>query len=108
MDIDDTYIGDIATRLHIEKPTAFTKGKATVQHIQKLDDAGNEAKLERRYGDNGFTDGRTMRKLGSIPSIFLGKPEYKDIVDGDQKAMAKATKRFFTDHPEFRTCNNNF
>ena len=49
-----------------------------------------------------------MRKLGSIPSVFLGKPEYKDIIDGDQKAMAKAAKRFFTDHPEFRTCNNNF
>ena len=99
---DDSYIGDIETRLKIEKD------KANIQHIQKLDDVGEQTKDERTYGDNGFTDGRTMRKLGSIPSIFLQKPEYKDVIDGDQQAMAKAARRFFEDHPEFRTCNQNF
>jgi|TARA_B110000438_G_scaffold303377_1_gene364578 hypothetical protein len=99
---DDLYIGDIATRLSLEKD------KANIQHIQKLDDVGEQVKDERTYGDNGFTDQRTMRKLGSIPSIFLHKPEYKDIIDGDQKAMSKAARRFFEDHPEFRTCNQNF
>ena len=99
---DDSYIGDIATRLKIEKDTA------TIQHIQKLDDVGKQVKDERTYSDNGFTDQRTMRKLGSIPSIFLQKPEYKDVLDGDQQAMTKAARRFFEDHPEFRTCNQNF
>ena len=99
---DDSYIGDIATRLKIETDTAH------IQHIQKLDDVGKQVKDERTYGDNGFTDERTMRKLGSIPSIFLQKPEYKDVLDGDQQAMAKAARRFFEDHPEFRTSNQNF
>ena len=49
-----------------------------------------------------------MRKVGSIPSVFLMEPKYKDIIDGDQKSMQKAVKRFFSDHPEFRTCNQNF
>ena len=99
---DDSYIGDIATRLSLEKD------KANIQHIQRLDDVGEQVKNERTYGNNGFTDQHTMRKLGSIPSIFLHKPEYKDIIDGDQKAMSKAARRFFEDHPEFRTCNQNF
>jgi len=99
---DDSYIGDIATRLTIEKDNAH------IQHIQKLDDVGEQTKDERTYGDNGFTDQRTLRKLGSIPSIFLHKPEYKDVLDGDQQSMAKAARRFFEDHPEYRTCNQNF
>lgn len=99
---DDSYIGDIATRLKLEKDTAH------IQHVQKLDDVGEEVKDQRTYGDNGFTDERTMRKLGSIPSIFLQKPEYKDVLVGDQQSMAKAARRFFEDHPEFRISNQNF
>ena len=99
---DDSYISDIATRLKVEGDTIH------INHIQKLDDVGNEVKEHRKYSDNGFSDQRTMRKLGSIPSIFLQRPEYKDIMDGDQKSMAKAARRFFEDHPEFRTCNQNF
>ena len=41
---DDSYIGDIATRLKIETDTAH------IQHIQKLDDVGKQVKDERTYG----------------------------------------------------------
>jgi len=102
MEHDEDYIGDIATRLKFEGK------KFVIDHVQDVTDVGEQVKDERRYSDNGFTDQRMMRKVGSIPSIFLNNPKYKDIVDGDQHAFAKASRRFFEDHPEFRTCNQNF
>jgi len=105
---EDGYTSDTVTRVVHEEGNPFKKAKTSIQHIQRLDDTGLQVKLERLNTDNGFTDGRTMRKVGSIPSIFLMRPEYKDIIDGDQKAMQKALKRFFQDHPEYRVCNNNY
>ena len=105
---EDGFTSDMATRLIREEGNPFKRAKTSIQHIQRLDDTGLQVKLERINTDNGFTDGRTMRKVGSIPSIFLMRPEYKDIVDGDQKAMQKALKRFFLDHPENRVCKNNY
>ena len=104
----DGYTSDIATRLLHEEGNRFKKAKTSFQHIQRLDDAGNEVKAERVSTDNGFTDQRSMRKVGSIPSVFLMQPKYKDILSDDPKAFKKAVKRFFTDHPEFRICNQNY
>ena len=106
--INDDTLDQIATRLEYTKPNAFNSGGMDVTHIQDTDPVGRETKGFRTYGDNGFSDGRTMRKIGSIPSVFLMQEKYKDIIDGDQKSMKKAVKRFFSDHPEFRTCNQNF
>ena len=104
----DGYTSDTATRLLHEEGNRFKKEKTSFQHIQRLDDAGNEVKAERVVTDNGFTDQRSMRKVGSIPSVFLMQPKYKDILSDDPKAFKKAVKRFFTDHPEFRICNQNY
>jgi len=106
--INDDTLDQIATRLEYTKPNAFAKGSLDITHIQDTDPVGEETKDVRTYSDNGFSDKRLMRKVGSIPSVFLMEPKYKDIVDGDQKSMRKAVKRFFSDHPEFRTCNQNF
>jgi len=99
---EDDYIGDIASRLK------FRGQEYEIQHTQKLDSVGDQVKLERQYGDNGFSDERTMRKIGSIPSIFAMQPKYRDLIDGDQKAFKKAARRFFDDHPEFRVSSNNY
>ena len=107
--MNDNYTLDqLATRLEYTKANDFAKGSLGIKHIQDTDPVGQETKGFRTYGDNGFSDERTMRKVGSIPSVFLMEPKYKDIIDGDQKSMQKAVKRFFSDHPEFRTCNQNF
>ena len=106
--INDDMLDQMATRLEYTKPNDFAKGSLGIQHIQDTDPVGREAKDVRTYSDNGFSDKRLMRKVGSIPSVFLMQEKYKDIVDGDQKSMQKAVKRFFSDHPEFRTCNQNF
>jgi hypothetical protein len=106
--INDDTLDQIATRLEYTKSNAFAKGSLDITHIQDTDPVGEETKDVRTYSDNGFSDKRLMRKVGSIPSVFLMEPKYKDIVDGDQKSMRKAVKRFFSDHPEFRTCNQNF
>ena len=106
--INDDMLDQLATRLEYTKPNDFAKGSLGIKHIQDTDPVGQEAKDVRTYSDNGFSDKRTMRKVGSIPSVFLMQEKYKDIVDGDQKSMKKAVKRFFSDHPEFRTCNQNF
>ena len=104
----DGYTSDTATRLLHEEGNRFKKAKTSFQHIQRLDDTGEEVKAERVVTDNGFTEQRSMRKVGSIPSIFLMQPKYKDILSDDKKAFKKAVKRFFTDHPEFRICNQNY
>ena len=85
--INDDTLDQIATRLEYTKANDFAKGSLDITHIQDTDPVGQEAKGFRSYGDNGFSDKRLMRKLGSIPSIFLMEPKYKDIVDGDQKTM---------------------
>lgn len=85
-----------------------TEGKSyAVQSIQNVDPVAEASKQERLYGDNGFTDMRYMRKVGSIPNVFVLQDKYKDIIDGDQKAMEKAVARFFADHPEFKSGNGN-
>ena len=100
MEQDDTEIGDLATRFSTEA------NKYNVQTIQDTDPAAQLADFERKTGDNGWTDGRRMRKRGTVPNIFLMQDKYKDIMDGDQKAMEKAVNRFFVDHPEFKTDND--
>ena len=106
--INDDTLDQIATRLEYTKSNAFAKGSLNITHIQDTDQVGQEAKDVRTYSDNGFSDERSLRKIGSIPSVFLMQEKYKDIADGDQKSMKKAVKRFFSDHTEFRTCNQNF
>jgi hypothetical protein len=97
---------DKATRILSEKSTK-TSGQFQIQHIQDVDVTAEQCKLDRKDNESGFSHNRTMRKVGSIPLVFAMQPKYKDLLDGDQKAMAKASKRFFEDHPEFRTCNGN-
>ena len=98
---------DKATRILTEKSTKY-HGKFQIQHIQDTDATAEQCKLDRQDNDNGFSHQRTMRKIGSIPLVFAMQPKYKDLLDGDQQAMHKASIRFFQDHPEFRTCNGNF
>lgn len=97
---------DKATRILTEK-SAKTTGKFIIQHIQDVDVTAEECKQDRQNNENGWSVGRTMRKIGSIPLVFAMQPKYKDLLDGDQKAMHKASIKFFRDHPEFRTCNGN-
>ena len=101
IDNEDDIFQDIATRMKADKKSYG------IQHIQNVDSVAAIADKERKTGDNGWTDGRMMRKRGTIPNIFLMQDKYKDIMDGDQKAMTKAVNRFFFDHPEFKTDNDS-
>ena len=71
---DDDTLDQIATRLEYTKANDFAKGSLDITHIQDTDPVGRETKGFRTYGDNGFSDERTMRKVGSIPSVFLMEP----------------------------------
>ena len=97
---------DRATRILGEKSTKRT-GNFQIQHIQNTDLTAEQCKLARLDNENGWSGNRTMRKVGSIPLVYAMQPKYKDLIDGDQRAMHKASIRFFEDHPEFRTCNGN-
>jgi len=101
MEHDEKEVGDLATRFSTED------NKYNVQTIQDTDPTAQLADFERKTGANGWTDGRRMRKRGTIPSVFLMQDKYRDIMDGDQKAMEKAVNRFFFDHPEFKTDNDS-
>ena len=81
--------------------------KYKMQHVQDVSSVAKSFHAERKDNNNGFTLERSMRKVGSIPLIYAMQPKYKDLIDGDQAAMAKASEVFFRDHPEFMTCNGN-
>ena len=81
--------------------------KYKMQHVQDVSSVAESCHTERKEDHNGFSAQRSMRKVGSIPLIYTMQPEYKDLIDGDQAAMSKASERFFRDHPEFMTCNGN-
>jgi hypothetical protein len=103
MERDELNIGAIATRF---KTDQLTK-QYGIQHIQDTSHVAELTNNDRKYGDNGWTDGRTMRKKGTIPNIFLAQDKYRDILHGDQKAMEKCVERFFFDHPEFKSDNDS-
>ena len=77
--------------------------KYKMTHVQDVEEIARLCHEERKGDGNGFTLDRTMRHVGEIPLVFAMQPKYKDLLDGDQQAMAKASKLFFEDHPEFLT-----
>ena len=81
--------------------------KINILHVQDTDDILEVIKDEKTYGDNGWTDGRRMRKKGTIPEIFLRMPRYSGALTGNQKEFEEASNRFFADHPEFCADNGN-
>ena len=102
---EDKFV-DKATRILTEPSTKYN-GEFKIQHVQDTNITAEQCKLDRQDNENGWSHGRTMRKLGSIPLVYAMQPKYKDLLDGDQQAMHKASIRFFKDHPEFMTCNGN-
>lgn len=66
-------------------------------HAQDIDPVLEQVNKEKMGNDsNGFTDGRTMRKIGSIPHIeFLRNPILREAVStGDPEAIAKACEAY--------------
>lgn len=56
--------------------------KIAFKHIGILDDAAQEAYLNRMYSDNGFSDKRLFRKVAVIPDwVFAVHPEFNHDVD---------------------------
>jgi len=101
MDIESAFVGAMTRVEEAER------GKIITQHIQDTDPVAKQCKENRLENWNGWSDGRTLKKVGGIPSIFLQDYKYKDIMSDDKPAFKKAVKRFFTDHPEFLECNGN-
>lgn len=63
--------------------------KFRILHGQQIDGILEECHAYRKLDGNGFTDGRNMRKIASIPAIeFTKHPEWAH----DTKAMIKWLK----------------
>jgi len=55
----------------------FSGDNMIVVHGQETYDIQEEAHLIRKYSDNGFTEGRTMRHIARIPElVFAQHPEF--------------------------------
>ena len=63
--------------------------KFRLLHAQKVDDILMNAYQAREHSDNGWTEDRSMRKIGEIPMLeFVKHPEFAY----DQNAIAKWLK----------------
>ena len=98
----DNKINQVLTKIE------FDKKRFRVQQTQDIDPVRKASRDDRTDNWNGFSHDRLMRKLGRIPSVFLYDPNWQDLNSNDRKTFEKAARRFFAEHPEFRTCNNNF
>ncbi|MDP2672057.1 MAG: hypothetical protein Q8O68_00925 [Candidatus Daviesbacteria bacterium] len=56
--------------------------KISFTHIGTLDEAMQDAYVNRLYSDNGFTDKRNFRKVAVIPDwVFVVHPEFNQDPD---------------------------
>ena len=74
--------------------------------MQDVDPIMQQAQLERKYSDDGWSNDRHFKKVGSIPSVFLSNPRYADLMSDDKALFKKAAQRFFRENPEFKTSRN--
>lgn len=74
--------------------------------MQDTDPVAVECKKDRLDNHAGFSTERLLRKVGSIPIIYLVK--YPDILSSDKQTARKAVKKFFEKHPEFRCSKGGF
>lgn len=75
----------------------YKDDKFIYTHCQDVDGVRREVYNERNGNDsNGYTDGRTMRKVGSIPFIeFLTNPVLNEAMkSGDQELLSKAVDMY--------------
>lgn len=79
------------------KSVSFNGDTVSVRHVQDVDPSALYARDSKRENDNGFSRTREFRSLGVIPAIYAIKQPELMYDDG-------AVKKFFIDHPEFRTC----
>lgn len=53
--------------------------KIQFKHVGVIDDAAQEAYLNRMHSDNGFSDKRLFRKVAVIPAwVFAAHPEFNN------------------------------
>ena len=102
----DKKIADVVSDIEIENTPHNRRIK--IYQTQNIDHVAESAKADKMDNWNGWSHDRTMRKLGTIPAVFLNDERFKDLNSNDRKAFDKAARKFFTEYPEFRTCNNNF
>lgn len=102
----DKKIADVVSDIELDNTPHNRKVK--IYQTQNLDHVAESAKADRLDNWNGWSHERSMRKIGTIPMVFLSDERYKDLNSDDKKIFEKATRKFFTEYPQFRTCNNNF
>ena len=102
----DKKISDVVSDIEVDN-TPYNR-RVKIYQTQNVDHVAESAKADRLDNWNGWSNGKTMRKLGTIPSVFLSDERFKDLNSDDQKVFDKAARKFFREYPEFRTCNNNF
>ena len=65
----------------------------------------DENHADRASGNDGYSAGRTMRRIGSIPLIFIEKVMNEtgiNLLDGSPDAV-KALRKLLHEYPKFKT-----
>lgn len=86
----------------VESRLKYQGDEAVRTDVQDIEPFLQLAFDERKHGDRGWTKGRKMRKVGSIPLVYAADPRYIGLLSDDRAVFKEAANRFFKDHPEFR------
>jgi hypothetical protein len=76
-----------------------------VHQEQDIEPLLDENHADRTSGNNGYSPGRTLRRIGSIPMIVIEKVMRErgiNLLDGSQDAQ-KEVRKLLDEYPFFRT-----
>lgn len=76
-----------------------------IKHVEDVEPLLDENQADKNNGTNGFSTGRTYRKIGSIPMIVIEKVlrEYGiNLLDGSEEAR-KYCREFLRKNNKFMT-----
>lgn len=99
---DTKYIDPVSGELVEEH---FEDGKLFIRKTYDLEPLLEELKFERGMGNGGWSKGRTWRKTGSIPAVFVEKilrEEGINLLQNTPEAQRRI-KRFYAENPAFTT-----
>lgn len=76
-----------------------------VEHTQDVEPLLDENHADRTSGNNGYSQSRVWRRVGSIPMIFVEKVMRErgiNLLDGSPDAM-RELRKLLQEHPKFMT-----
>jgi hypothetical protein len=88
----------------------YNKDNFEITHGQDITPILRANYIMRKDALNGWTPDRSMKRIGSIPSLILYEylKKYPELKEGDNIQQHRVLSKIFQDHPEFRSSGGRF